>query len=131
MIFKGLASTKIAPWTKGNCTTTCLCTGPLLQYYLVAFFEPTQKLGLGTVGDPDIDRYFLLAVLGAGVRHFDRSLLVLVVNDCALGNLEHTLVLFQNDFSVRGHFGLQFTAGIVDGHAYLKGGDVVLLYAHG
>src|SRR3977135_361623 len=80
--------------------------GPLLQHYLIAFFEPTEELGLGAVRDSYVNRNLLLAVFRAGIGHFDRRLLVLVVDNRAFGDLEHTLVFFQNDFRVRGHLGL-------------------------
>src|SRR5258708_5509951 len=105
--------------------------GPLLQHYLIAFFEPAEEFGLGAVRNSYVDRNLLLAVFRAGIGDFDRCLFVLVVDNRALGNLEHTLVFFQNDFRVGGHFGLQFTAWIVDGHAYFKSGDVVFFHAHG
>ena len=40
-------------------------------------------------------------------------------------------VLFEDDFGVGGHVGLEFAAGVVDGDADLEGGDVVLFYAEG
>src|SRR6266446_1081691 len=79
--------------------------GPLLQHYLIAFFEPTEELGLGAVRDSYVNRNLLLAVFRAGIGHFDRRLLVLVVDNRAFGDLEHTLVFFQNDLRVGGHLG--------------------------
>src|SRR6185437_6098585 len=103
---------------------------PLLQHHLVAFLQTAEQLGLGAVGDADIDRDFLLAVFGASVGNFNRRLLVFVVNNRAFGNLKNVLVFFQNDFRVGGHLSLQLPARVVDGDAYLKGSDVIFLHTH-
>src|SRR5690348_14634919 len=103
----------------------------LLQHYLLPFLETVEHLGLGAIGNPKFYGEFLLAVLGVRIRHFHRRLLVLVIKDGPLRNHEHVLVLFQDDFRVRGHRCLQLAARIVDGYAHFEGGDVVLLHAHG
>ncbi len=43
----------------------------LLQYNLVVFFEALENFGTGAVGDSDLDRRLLLAVLGARVGDLD------------------------------------------------------------
>ena len=47
------------------------------------------------------------------------------------GDGEDVLVLFENDFGVGGHVGLELAAGVVDGDANFEGGDVVFFDAEG
>src|SRR5437868_15101884 len=86
----------------------------LLQHYLIAFFQPAQHFGLGAVRDPDIDGNLVLALFALRVRNFHRGLLVLVVQDRAFRNLQHTLVFVQDDFRVGGHLSFELAARILD-----------------
>ena len=66
-----------------------------------------------------------------GVGDFDGGVAVLVVEDGLFGDGEDVFVLFEEDFGVGGHVGFELAAGVVDGDADLKGGDVVLFDAEG
>src|ERR1017187_2880187 len=102
----------------------------LLQNYLIAFLQPAQHFGLRAVRDSDVDGNFVLALFTFRVRHFHRGLLILVVKDCAFRNLQHILVLFQDDFRIGGHLSLEFAARILDRDAHFKRRDIIFLHAH-
>src|SRR5579884_2584225 len=89
----------------------------LLQDHLVAFFQSAQDLSLGAIRNSDVDRNFCLAVLPLRIRDFNRRFAIFVVNDCAFRNLQHVLVLFQNDFRVGGHLSFQFAGRVEIGRA--------------
>src|SRR5215469_8720175 len=103
----------------------------LLQNHLIALVQALQHLGFRAIRDADVDGRFTLAVFAFRVGNFDRSVAIFVVDDGALGNLQHALVLIQNDLGVGGHIRFQLAAGIVDRDTHFEGGDIILFYPHG
>lgn len=97
----------------------------------VAGVESGQDFGAGSVGDACLDGDSATSLFLLGVGNLDRGVAVFVVEDGLFGDGEDVLVLFEDDFGVGGHVGLELAAGIVDGDANLEGGDVVLLDAKG
>src|SRR5260370_27531533 len=97
----------------------------------VAGFEAGENLSFGAVGDAGFDIDFAAAGLCLGVRDFYGGVAVLVVENGLFGDREDLFVLFEEDFGVGGHVGFELTAGVVDGDADLKCGDVVLFDAEG
>lgn len=95
----------------------------------VAGVEAGEDFGAGSVGDTGFDGYGAAAFFLLGCGHFDGGVAVLVVDDCLFRYGKDVFVLFENDLSVGGHVGFEFSAGVVDGDADLKGGDVVFFYA--
>src|SRR5579862_7988201 len=102
----------------------------LLQYDLIAFFQPAQYFGLRAVRDSDVDGHFIFAVFTLRVGNLHGCLLVFVVDDRAFRNLQNVLVFFQDNFRVGSHLGFQLAARVLDRDAYFERCDVILLHAH-
>src|SRR6201987_3891727 len=69
----------------------------LLQHYLIAFLQSAQHFGLRSIRNSDVHSNLALALFALLVGNFNRSFLVLVVQDRTFRNLHYVLVLFQDD----------------------------------
>src|SRR5260370_19574091 len=101
----------------------------LLQNDLLLLAEALEDLRLHAVGDAELHAEFFLAVVGLGVWDFDGSFSLLVVNQRGFRNHQDVFLLFEEDFGVGAHVGLELPARVGDRDAHFKGGDVVLLFA--
>src|SRR5579862_2965676 len=111
-------------------TRAFFSTSKLLQNDLVAFLQTAQDFSLRSIRNPDVDGNLALAFLTFLVGNLHRGLLVFVVQDRAFGDLQHVLVLFQDDLGVGRHSRFQFAARIIDRDADLERRDVIFFHAH-
>src|ERR1039458_5249886 len=103
----------------------------LLQDDLLALGQALQDLGLGSVADARGYRHAPLSALGGGVRHLYFRRAILLINDGALGNRQHPLVLLEHDLGVGRHGGHELPGFVGYGNAHFESSDVVLLHSHG
>src|SRR5256885_2062490 len=101
----------------------------LLQNDLLPLVEATEDLRLNAIRNAKLYTELLLAVFGFGVGNLNGSFAFFVINQRRFRNHQDVFLLFEEDFSVGAHVGLELAAGIGNRHAHLKGGDVVLLLA--
>src|SRR5271168_3681306 len=105
-------------------------TAALLQHDLIAILQPAEHFRPRAVGYSNVDGNLILPLFPLGIGNLDGSLLVLIVENGAFRNLQHVLMLLQNNLRVRGHLGFQFAARILDRNPNFERSDVVLLHAH-
>jgi hypothetical protein len=101
----------------------------LLQDDGVAGVEAGEDLGFCAVGDAGLDGDLATTGLLLGVGDLDSGIAIVVVHDGLLRDSKDVFVFVEEDLGVGGHIGFEFAAGVVDGDAYLEGGDVVLFDA--
>src|SRR5882762_4327776 len=127
-----MSPTTLPPTELSTAFSPCSRPGEkLLQYHLVVFLERiVDQLRLSAVGNSNLDSNLAFALFALRIWHFHGRLLFLVVDQRTFRNLQNVLVFFQNHFGIRCHISLKLPAWVIDGGAYLKGGDVVLLDSH-
>src|SRR6185295_5404255 len=97
---------------------------------LIPLLQAVEDLNLRAVADADLDLHLLPAVLRAGREKVDEGVFLRVVGDGGFRDDERVSVFFEHDLGIRGHVRLELLTRVVDRHAHLEVGDVVLLDAH-
>src|SRR6267378_3234048 len=100
------------------------------QNHPVALLEAVEDLDLRAVADADLHGHLLSSGLRTWRDDVNEGVFLGVVGDGGFRHDQRVGVLLEHDLRVRGHVRLQLFAGVVDRHAHLEVGDVVLFDAH-
>src|ERR1700757_4574410 len=68
---------------------------PLLENDLLLFSQSRKNLRFHAVGDAQLDGHFLPAIIGLGVRQFDRGAAIFVIDERSFGHHKDVLLFFE------------------------------------